>query len=140
MKTISVATFNTVSPAQRLQRRLQQAGFPTVIEDESKLERFWFMSEPLAAIHVEVEQSKYLAARKLLAELESEGLMRDAVRCPDCGSSRVEFPQITRKFFLPVLEAVVMALHIIPRKFYCRDCHYTWLKSRPPEPARGDLA
>ena len=56
MKTVPLATFNDQSQARLLQSRLAEAGVPAIIHDESKLERFWFMSEPLAAVHVEVEQ------------------------------------------------------------------------------------
>ena len=115
-------------------QQLQEAGINAVIHDESILERFWFMSEPLAAIHVEVRQPDYLPARKLVQEWEkNRGVLKDAVRCPDCGSSRVEFPQITRKFLSPVVQVLFMALHLMPREFYCVDCQFTWPKEKPVE-------
>jgi len=93
------------------------------------------MSEPLAAIHVEVRQPDYLPARKLIHEWEkSRGVLKDAVRCPECASSRVEFPQITRKFLSPVVQVAFMALHLMPREFYCMDCQFTWPKDKPVEP------
>ena len=86
MKTHCVATFNALSPALVLCQQLQEAGINALINDESVLERFWFMSEPLAAIHVEVRQPDYLPARKLIHEWEkSRGVLKDAVRCPECG-------------------------------------------------------
>ena len=48
------------------------------------------------------------------------------IRCPQCGSSNIEYPQMTRKFLTPALVAVLCALKIIPKEFYCQDCHYTW--------------
>ena len=135
MKTVSVATFNELPPAQELCRQFEQAGVQPLIHDESKLERFWFMSEPLAAIHVEVQQPDYLKARRLMAEWENNSeVMKAAVRCPDCGSSRIEFPQITRKFYMPVVEVLFMAIRLMPREFYCQDCQYTWPKVKPVEP------
>ena len=68
MKAVPVATFNETGPAQQLRDRLQRAGIQTRVNDESKLERFWFMSEPLAAFHVEVHQSDFLNARRLIHE------------------------------------------------------------------------
>src|SRR5262245_30205251 len=98
MKTLPVATFNERTPAEILRGQFCQAGVNAVLRDESKLERFWFMSEPLAAIHVEVPQPDYLRARRLMGEWENSGeWLRAAVRCPECQSSRIEFPQITRK-------------------------------------------
>ncbi|HAV63640.1 MAG TPA: hypothetical protein DCY13_14895 [Verrucomicrobiales bacterium] len=134
MKTLPVATFNETGPAGALRVRLEEAGIKSAIHDESKLERFWFMSEPEAAIHVEVSQPDYLRARQLINEWDrSSGVLREAVRCPECASPRVEFPQITRKFLMPVVEAALMALHIMPREFYCLDCQYSWPKTRPPK-------
>lgn len=135
MKKILVATFDDPGPAIQLRERLENAGLETLVKDESKRERFWFMSEPRASIHVEVDKDDYAAARDLITELEvSAPFMKEAVRCPDCGSSRVEFPQVTRKFMMPVVEALLMKLHLLPRDFYCRDCHYTWPEKQPTEP------
>ena len=134
MKTVPLASFNELEPAQTLQQRLQQAGIPARIHDESKLERFWFMSTPLAAIHVEVSQPQYLEARQLIGLWDTEqGVLRNAVRCPDCHSSRVEFPQVTRKFLTPALLRIFMSLRVIPQEFYCLDCHFTWPIKQPVE-------
>ena len=136
MKTIPIATFNELTPAELLVAQFRQAGVNAVIHDESKLERFWFMSEPLAAIHVEVPQLNYLRARRMMYEWEkATGLLRAAVRCPDCHSSRVEFPQITRKFLTPALcQMLLISLHVLPRHYYCQDCHLTWPKVPKVEP------
>lgn len=139
MKTVPLATFNELEPAQTLQQRLQQAGIPATIHDESKLERFGFMSTPLAAIHVEIPQPQYLEARQLIAIWDTDqGIMRSAVRCPDCHSSRVEFPQLTRKFLTPALLRVFMSLGVIPQEFYCLDCHFTW-PIKPPVERKLDI-
>ncbi|TAK92785.1 MAG: hypothetical protein EPO07_19075 [Verrucomicrobia bacterium] len=127
MKTVPLATFNELEPAQELQRRLQAAGIPATIHDESKVERFWFMSEPFAAVHVGVDQPRYLEARRLLAVWETnDGYLPDAVCCPECHSSRVEYPQLTRKFASPTFLRLFMAAGILSKEFYCLDCHYTW--------------
>lgn len=127
MKTVPLVTFNDLEPAQQLRDRLQQAGIPAIIHDESKLERFGFMSKPLAAIHVEVPDANYLTAQHFYEVLDpSEGLVQRAIRCPECHSSRVEYPQLTRKFVTPALVGLFMALRIVPREFYCLDCQFTW--------------
>ena len=140
MKTVPLATFNELSPARSLQGRLEEAGIPATIHDESKLERFWFMSEPLAAFHVEIQQPDFLRARQLMNEWDQAGdSLKALVHCPECGSSRVEFPQITRKFLMPVVQTLFMALHVIPREYYCEDCHFTWPKEKRVEPERDIL-
>jgi len=136
MKTLSVATFNDHASAQQLCERFAAAEIPAWLHDESKLERFWFMSEPLAAFHVQVSQPDYLAARRLLSVWEKEtDLLKDAVRCPECHSCCVEFPQMTRKFLTPAAcQLLLTLLHVVPRQYYCLDCHFTWPKVVKPEP------
>lgn len=135
MKNVMIATFDRVEPAEQLQQRLKNAGLETTVNDESKREKFWFMSEPRAAVHVGVDEENYVAARGLIGKLEdSEPFMQEAIRCPDCGSSRIEFPQVTRKFAMPFVEVLLMKMHILPRSFYCQECHYTWPEEQPTEP------
>ena len=113
-----------------------RAGMLAIIRDESRLERYWFFSEPLAAIHVEVKQADYLRAREAMTEWEATTeLLRQAVRCPECRSSCIEFPQVTRKFFTPALYQLAMiALHVVPRQYYCLHCHFSWPKVAKPAP------
>jgi len=104
MKSLPVATFNERAPAELLCGQFLRAGVPATIHDESWLERYWVMSEPLAAIHVIVTQPDYLRARHLMDEWEfTTEFLRLSVRCPECHSSCIEFPQITRKFLTPAL-------------------------------------
>jgi hypothetical protein len=136
MKTIPIATFNKLTPAELLLGQFRHAGVNAIIHDESKLERFWFRSEPLAAIHVEVPQQDYLQANRMMHEWEkATRLLREAVRCPECHSSRVEFPQVTRRFLTPALcQMLLILLHVTPRQYYCQDCHFTWPKVAKVEP------
>jgi len=53
-------------------------------------------------------------------------LLRDAIHCPECGSSRVEYPQFTRKFILPNFGALLCAIGLMEWKFYCQECQFTW--------------
>ena len=140
MKTIPVATFNDLPAAQALRDVFQKAGVKASIRNESKLERLWFISEPLAAIHVDVDRVDFLQARQLLQQWEkADANAVGVVHCPECGSSRVEFPQITRKFLMPMVQALFMSMHLIPREYYCEDCHFTWPKEKPVEPERDIL-
>lgn len=140
MKTLPIVTFNELARAQQLQHQLERSGIPARIHDETKLERFWFMCEPLAAVHVEVQKSDYLRAQRMIEEsTDMRATMAAAVRCPECRSPRVEFPQITRKFITPVIQVALMAVHAIPREYYCLDCHYTWPKVKPVRPELDTL-
>src|SRR5436305_2206664 len=123
MKDVLLATFNDKEPAQNLQNRLQQAGVRAILSDDTKLQRFWFISEPLGAFHLQVLRDDHQKAARLLEQWDqAEAILKDAVRCPVCHSTRVEFPQLTRKFVLPSVGSLLMAIGLIPREFYCCDC------------------
>ena len=140
MRRVPLATFHEVEPAQELRTRLQQAGIDASVHDDSRLQRLWFISQPLAAIHVEVPQPDYLEARHLVEGWQTtEGVLDQAVRCPACHSARVEHPQLTRKFVTPSLGSLLMAVGLIPRAFYCLDCHNTWPTTMHLERARDPL-
>jgi hypothetical protein len=127
MKTVPIVSFNEIEPAQKFRDRLLRAGIETKITDETKTEKYWLMSEPLAAIHLEVAETDFQKVAALIRSLgQLEGCVAGAVQCPECASTRVEYPQISRKFYAPRLSSVLLALKILPREFYCLECHYTW--------------
>jgi hypothetical protein len=128
MKPVTVATFNDVAHAEELNRRLVREGVLSVIHDESKLERIWFVTKPFAGVRIEVPPEEVERATKLIAKWDkADNALQHAVRCPECGQSRIEYPQFTRKFLTPNLLGLLSAMHFIDKEFYCQDCHFTWL-------------
>ena len=126
MEWANVATFNEMSPAEALKRRLEGAGVPARIHDEQNLQK-WFLTEPLASVRLQVERHHYTRTRELLAEWHAaDGVLRDAVLCPECGSAEIEYPQFTRKNILPSIGVFLSTLGFMEKQFYCQDCHYTW--------------
>jgi hypothetical protein len=135
MKSITVATFNEPAPARTLCDRLELAGHRALHQDESGMQQFWFLTEPLAAHKVEVEESELASVRRLIGEWDrADGALRAAVRCPQCGRSRIEHPQFTRKFLTPVFAELLVTLRIFPKAFYCQDCQLTWPQEAEPKP------
>src|SRR5258708_13389752 len=98
MRRVPLATFHEVEPAQQLRSRLQQAGIDALVHDDSRLQRLWFISQPLASIHIEVPQPDYLRARHLVEDCqEAEGVPNKALCFPPTPSARVQYPQLTPK-------------------------------------------
>ncbi len=130
MSKLSVASFNELDQAEAVKKRLEQAGIHAEIYDESTLQRFWFLSEPLAGKKLRVDEKDFERAKEALNALDaSEGTLHDAVRCPECHSPRVDYPSATRKFIGPTLvEIFCTTAHVCDKQFYCHDCHYTWSK------------
>jgi len=86
-KTSTVATFSDLDKAQEVKQRLNQAGIPAEVHDETKLQRFWFVSKPLAGDKVVVTEQDFERAREVLkAEDAKDHVLQGEVRCPQCES------------------------------------------------------
>src|SRR5262245_15876088 len=106
-----LASFNQLEPAIALKGRLEKARIRPIVHDETLLQRFGFMTKPAAAEKVEVDEHDYAIASRLVQEWDkADGALRDAVRCPECQSTRVEYPQYTRKFVTPILVESLISL------------------------------
>ena len=140
MSKLTVATFHDKAKAAEVRDRLEQAGIRAEIYDESKLQKFWFFSEHLAGEKVRVDERDFERAREMLQGLDlNENVLKDAVRCPECGSSRIEYPQFTRKFVVPTLvEIFTVVAPGMKKRFYCEDCHFTWCKDPEADPSPWD--
>jgi len=110
------------------------------VTDESGAQAIFFLSRhPRAHMHVEVRKEEYEKAKKLVQEWEKDGVMAQAVRCPQCGSSRIEYPQFSRQTMESVFFALLSAVRLIPREYYCEDCQFTWPDKVPPTIDRDAL-
>lgn len=126
-QVITLATFNEAGPAESLKDRLHDAGFHAEVMDDSSAQAIFFMNRhPKAHMHVQVRKEEFDTARTRLRDWESDGVMSQAVRCPQCGSSRIEFPQFSRRTAGSMFFAMLSAAHLIPREYYCEDCQFTW--------------
>jgi len=125
---VTIATFNEPASAKRLKERLQQAGLKADVHNESHLQQVASMSKPQANAKVLVEDNDFERAQSLMVEWEASDpdVAAAVIRCPQCGSSRIEYPQLTRKAITPAMASVLFALRIFPKEFYCQDCHFTW--------------
>jgi predicted Zn-ribbon and HTH transcriptional regulator len=130
---VTIATFNEPAKAKHLKQRLQEAGIKADIHNEKYLQSVAFMSKPQANVKVHVEEEEFAAAQKLMVEWEkTDPDVGSAIRCPQCGSPRIEYPQLTRKFLTTGLASILLVLKIFPKEFYCQDCHFTWTDHEEP--------
>jgi hypothetical protein len=122
---VDVAAFHRPSHADSFKSDLAAAGMEPRLKDERKLQRFWFMAPQKAGLHVQVPGKFHEQAEKMLEERRHHA--EKAIHCPSCGSSRVQYPALTRKNILPAFAGWILAvLHLTQHKYYCEDCHYTW--------------
>jgi hypothetical protein len=138
----TIASFNELGPAEILANRLREAGYEAEVRDESG-EQKWklYNLHPKAHIRVVVGEAQIREAEAALRQWhEADGALSAAVRCPECGSARVEYPQFSRRTIMGAFPAALAAAGVIERDFYCEACHYTW-PAEPPvvEPALDPL-
>jgi hypothetical protein len=118
MNKTSISLFNCRSDAEPIQKRLREANIAADLHDCSHMK----------GARLDVPTDKFEQAYGLLQKWDAaEGGIRGAIRCPECNSFRVDFPQYTHKSALPNLLIGLLAnIHVLPKEFYCHDCHFTW--------------
>lgn len=124
-----IASFEDAAPAEDLARRLSEEGFGAITNNDAGEQLFrFFTPHPHARWHVLVPPDKVQEALDRLRVLDaSEQILRFAIRCPDCGSTQVEYPQFSRNTLVGnIVPAAAAALGLVEREFYCTACHFTW--------------
>jgi hypothetical protein len=132
---MTLVSFNDLEPAAALAARLRAAHYNAEVRDDSN-EQKWklFNLHPLAHMQIVVPEAEHERAAKQLAEWDAaDGALALAVRCPSCRSTRVEYPQFSRRTIMGALPAALAAAGVIEKNFYCEACHFTW-PANPPEP------
>ena len=142
MNRIRLALFRNRPAAAELQDRLFKAGISSEVHDELQLERLWFVSKSAAGARLEVPFEQLEQATRLLLKWDRSGdALFGAVRCPECRSMRVDYPQFTRKSLLTNLAIGLIAeLRIIEREYYCEECHCMWPRAKSKLRPRAHLA
>ena len=133
MNTISIALFSCHSDAHAIQGRLTDAGIPSQLHD----------CKSMKGAQLEVPAERFEQAYALLQKLDkTESAVPGAIRCPECRSFRIDYPQYTHKSALPnVLVGVLANIGALGKEFYCHDCHFTWPKEGTrPSRARPNMA
>ena len=136
---VTIATFGDAAKAKHLKKRLQEAGVKADINTE-RLQAVATMSDPHSTTKVMVEEEEFAKANQMLTEWEADDpQIGSAIRCPQCKSPRIQYPQLARRFpLVPGLAGILFALKIFEKEFYCEDCHYTWGKDGNPLPKKRE--
>jgi len=130
MSTTRVAHFENCAQAEPARQYLLRSGIKAEIHAELGLAKLWFVSRCQAGVRLEVPGQETARSLKLLGQEDTPSeILHDAVRCPECHSLRVDFPQFTRKSLLTnVVMGFLAEIHLLERNYYCEDCHFMWAK------------
>ena len=132
---MTLVSFNDLASAEALAARLRAANIDADVRDDSG-EQKWklFNLHPRAHMQVVVPEQQHERASAQIQEWDrTDGALALAVICPECRSTRIEFPQFSRRTVLGALPAVAAAAGLIEQNFYCEACHFTW-PAEPPKP------
>ena len=125
-----VALFGDHAKAEPVWRRLAEEGFEATIDDRPGLTKLWFVSQRTTPVRIEVPCKQVEKAERFLLDLdEREGALNQAIRCPECHSLRIEYPQYAKHSLLTNLAFGLLAqLGMVEKDYYCEDCHFEWPK------------
>src|SRR5258708_22677611 len=125
---VNVAIFENVSDGQILEMDLKNKGFETRTYNDKLLQCFLFLCPPHATIRVQVRGKDFKNATYFVDhESATSALLQRAMCCPCCGSLRVQYPQMTRRFLLPTLLLHLgIIFRVIAHEAYCESCHWLW--------------
>jgi len=125
-----LAAFDHPQSARSLFEYVNGHGFVARLYDERNLQRYWFLAKPMAGLCVLVPEATLPEVHEFLAgKPEGSFLIKRAIHCPSCHSTRIQYPQMTRKNLMPTLVAhLLVALHLMEHECYCEDCHYAWVR------------
>ena len=124
---VTIATFDEPAKAKHLKQRLQDSGVKADVHNEGQLQAVATMSKPHANAKVMVEEQDFQRAHERMVEWEpTDPDIGAAIRCPNCQSPRIDYPQMTRRFLTPWVASILFATGIVEKEFYCRDCQNTW--------------
>lgn len=129
MARVPIVTLNDGAKAEPIQKRLVRAGIAAEIDDEL-FDKLWFVSKEEADLRIDVPADQVERAQQLLLEWDAaEGILREAIRCPECRSLQVHYPQFAHRSLIPNLVMGLAAkIGLIDKEYYCESCHYTWPK------------
>ena len=123
---LDVAVFEELADGKRLEVFLCDKGFEARTYDDKTFRYFLFLRPPRVTYRVQVRKNHHEGIADLV-QSKAPAVLDKALRCPACGSLRVSYPQMTRKFILPtVMLHVGIIFRVIEHECYCEHCHHVW--------------
>ncbi len=131
---ISIAAYDNLAPANALIHALADKGIEAGLQDETADQALrFFTATAHAQFRVMVPPDQVPKALEELARLaplpperSHECPVAQIIRCPDCSSTLVEYPQFSRNTIVGALPAMAASVGLVEQDFFCRNCNYTW--------------
>ncbi len=123
---VDVAMFENADDGKGLESFLRHKGCEARTYDDKVMRYFLFLRPPRVTYRVQVRKNHWEEVAALMRS-GMPAVLDQALHCPSCGSLRVNYPQMTRKFIMPtVLLHLGIIFRLIGHECYCESCHYIW--------------
>jgi hypothetical protein len=123
---VNVAVFENINDGCILETFLRDKGIEARTYNDKFLQSFLFLCPPHHTFRVQVHNDHFHETTHAMEEAHPP-ILEKAIHCPSCGSLHVNYPQMTRKFFLPTVALHLgIIFRIIAHECYCEHCHLTW--------------
>jgi hypothetical protein len=142
MERMRVALFSNRESAEAILRRLSDAGMAAHLTEKPAMPRLWLVSAASVGVRIDVPADQFERSEQLLLAWDAaENALRNAIRCPECKSLRVDYPQFARHSVLTNFGlGLVSEIGLVERDYYCEDCHFTWPKEGTRSRGRHNMA
>jgi hypothetical protein len=123
---VNVALFENPADSRAVESFLEQKRIEARTYNDKVLQLLLFLCPPRLTYRLQVRRGSFKVATDLLT-VNPPGPLAKAIHCPSCGSLRVNYPQMTRKFLTPtILLHLAIIFRIIDHQCYCEACHLMW--------------
>jgi hypothetical protein len=127
---VTVAVFENINDGRILETFLRDKGMEARIYDDKLLQNFLFLCPPHVTHRIQVRRDQFDQATHAMDDAHPP-ILEKAIHCTSCGSLRVNYPQMTRKFLLPTVALHLgIIFRIVGHECYCENCHLTWTYDR----------
>ena len=131
MNSTLVAVFEVKQDAENLLQFLTDRGLTAALADLTLEGPGNAIPADFAKYQVRAGEESAEAARQATWHTE-EGLrlVETAVRCPECGSSCIIYPEEPHNFVLPALMRVLVQHHVVAGSYCCLSCRHEWAPAK----------
>jgi hypothetical protein len=123
---VDVAVFENINDGRFLETLLRDKEIDARTYHNKWFHAFLFLRPPHITWRVQVSAADFIKAEEIINKAHPP-ILEQAIHCPNCGSLHINYPQMTRKFFLPTAALHLgILLRLIGHECYCEHCHLTW--------------
>src|SRR5215469_12006147 len=119
---VTVAVFEDTRDGRVLETFLRDRDINARTYNDKLLQNFLFLCPPRVTYRVQVRRDHFDQAVRAMDDSHPP-ILEKAIHCPECGSLRINYPQMTRRFLLPTVALHLgIIFRVIEHEAYCENC------------------